>query len=196
MGQFSWLDCRDGLTQILDNVYADVFVLVPKEFGGGRIRETYYDGYGNFGVHDIYELVADWNRKYLSENPDFVLPSRGCKVSDFPWYEAYANLSLSHEEIEDAMRAKNAETQANGESVIRLFPEYRCIGIDLACWDEDNASLPYPIKITHDPYAVYERENPSLSDPNQGWSYDDDDEDDEEWEEYDEYDDLSEEEDE
>lgn len=60
MGQFSWLDCITN-EQIIDNRQRDVFVLVPAAFGGGHIHEWCYDGYGNFGGHDIYALVANWN---------------------------------------------------------------------------------------------------------------------------------------
>ena len=41
MGQFSWLDCKTG-EQVLDNVRRKVYVLVPKEFGGGHIEENCY----------------------------------------------------------------------------------------------------------------------------------------------------------
>lgn len=44
----------------------------------------------------------------------------------------------------------------------------REIGIDIACYDEDNAVLKYPIKITTKEME-YEDVKPSLSDPNQGW---------------------------
>ena len=71
MGQFSWLDCKTK-QQIIDDKRKDVFVLVPKEFGGGHIKETCYDGYGHFGGYDIFDLVADWNRKDLSENSNFI----------------------------------------------------------------------------------------------------------------------------
>ena len=57
MGQFSWLDCKTG-EQILDNVARDVYLLLPN---GGHIRETCYDGYGNFGGRDAYALLATWN---------------------------------------------------------------------------------------------------------------------------------------
>ena len=60
MGQFSWLDCKTG-EQVLDDLVRDVYLLVPKEFGGGHIHETCYDGYGRFGGHDAYALVAQWN---------------------------------------------------------------------------------------------------------------------------------------
>lgn len=178
MGQFSWLDCKTG-EQILDDVERDVYVLVPREFGGGHIKETFYDGYGDFGGYDIFDLVADWNREYLSQNPDFemqyakkrdkyvkeyqkthpdYIEDINLKVSDYKWYEDYANPDKTREEI-----GKNLS-----------WGKYRCVGIDIACYDEDNEALPYPIKITHDKNAVYEWCPPSPSDPNQGWLVDDD----------------------
>lgn len=56
--------------------------------------------------------------------------------------------------------------------------ELRWLGIVMACYDEDNAALEYPIKITTREME-YEKVAPSLSDPNQGWESDDDE--DEEW---------------
>lgn len=190
MGQFSWLDCITK-EQIIDNRREDVYVLVPKEFRneyGLRIKETYYDGYGNFGGYDIYDLVADWNREYLSKHPEHEFgyaPVRAefvkelqkenpeykekidFKISDKSWYKAYADLSKSREEVVDTI------TDA-------VFgPEWRFIGIEIACYDEDNAVLPYPIKITHNANAIYEECEPSLGDPNQGWPHYDDEE--EEW---------------
>lgn len=178
MGQFSWLDCKTGW-QILDDVKRNVYVLVPKEFGGGHIKETCYDGYGRFGGHDIYELVARWNRWYLEAdhvfphaierykfvkeyqktNPSYEEAIK-FKASEFKWYSAYTTESLDEEGIEYVTGYKMRE-----------------IGIAIACYDEDNASLKFPIKITHDPDAVYEDCDPSLSDPDQGWKIDDDDDD-------------------
>lgn len=117
MGQFSWLDCKTE-EQIVDDKVRDVYVLVPKEFGGGHIVEHCYGGYGRFGGRDIYALVANWN----------------CP-----------NKCVNNDEID------------------------RMVGIDIACYDVDNARLKYPIKITHDENAVYEDCEPSLSDPDQGW---------------------------
>lgn len=59
-GTVSFLDCKDG-SQILNNTMADVYVLIPAAFGGGHIHESFYDGYGNFGGFDIYDLLVDWN---------------------------------------------------------------------------------------------------------------------------------------
>ena len=182
MGQFSWLDCVSG-KQIVDDKVKDVFVLVPKEFGGGHIKETCYDGYGHFGGYDIFDLVADWNREVLSRNPNFILPhevqkeSHGFsndsgKVKLNYWYKHYSNLNLTKEEVVEKIKQ---------DSNTNYF-EWRYIGIGLACYDEDNEALPFPIKITYDKHACYELCVPSESDPNQGWEYEEDeDEDEDDW---------------
>ena len=152
MGCFSWKDCKTKRA-IKAGKYKQVALLVPKAFGQ-NIVEDVYDGYGRFGGQDVYDLIADWNREYLASHPEFILPYSKKTVSEFPWYEDYADLSKSREDV-----VKNMSP----------FHEWRTIGIDLACYDEDNASLHYPIKITYDIQAVYENCKPSLSDPNQGW---------------------------
>lgn len=189
MGQFSWLDCISG-KQIVDDKHKDVYVLIPKEFGGGHIVEHCYDGYGNFGGHDIFDLVATWNREALSKKPNFIFPyalerakrlleyqksgddyseSIDLQIKNKSWYEFYSDLDLSEDEVVEHM-------------VERWRAEWRSIGIDLACYDEDNEALPFPIKITYDSHACYEFCKPSKSDPNQGWEYEDEyDEDDDEW---------------
>ena len=189
MGQFSWLDCVTE-AQIIDDKIKDVYVLIPKEFGGGHIVEHCYDGYGNFGGKDIFDLVADWNRNVLSEKPNFIFPyalERAkrlleyqnnkdnysekifLQICDEPWYKYYSNLNLNIDEIVEKCR----------EDFNKYF-DYRYIGISLACYDEDNEALPFPIKITYDATAIYENCLPSKSDLTQGWeTYDEDDE----WEE-------------
>lgn len=157
MGQFSWLDCITK-EQVVDNKLRDVYVLVPKEFRkeyGLRIVEHCYDGYGHFGGYDVYDLVADWNREYLAKHPEHYIPGQLTKVSDNSWYKAYADLRKTKDEIV--------------ETVEGLYSEWRTIGIEIACYDEDNAALPFPIKITHDANVIYEECEPSPSDPDQGW---------------------------
>ena len=138
MGQFSWLDCVDG-SQVLDNTVADVYVLVPEEFGVGHIKETCYDGYGRFGGHDIYDLVVDWNYHFLEEYRE-------------DW----------------SFQCNWLQNCSSVDEALKEMPK-REIGISIACYNEDNARIKYPIKITHDKNAVYEDCKPSLSDPNQGW---------------------------
>ncbi len=68
MGSFSW-NKADGLTMIENVAYGKDFkFLIPKEFGGGFIKDNYQD-YGSLGVkddgsplYDMYELLAFWNK--------------------------------------------------------------------------------------------------------------------------------------
>lgn len=170
MGQFSWLDCKNKVYPIRDNVYEPVYVLVPKEFkekyadkDTGYIKEDCYDGYGRFGKYDIYDLVVDWNKTNLE---DYL---RLSKVSKEDWQinvaRMYAN-GKTDKDIQDFIDIK----VCNGTLPSYLQEDWkRNIGISIACYDEDNARLKYPIKITHNVNAVYEKCKPSLSDPNQGW---------------------------
>lgn len=67
MGSFSW-NKADELTSVENVAYGSKFkFLIPKEFGGGFIEDTYQD-YGYLGSkengepkHDMYELLAFWN---------------------------------------------------------------------------------------------------------------------------------------
>ena len=172
MGQFSWLDCIDH-SQIVDNRRTDVYVLVPQEFGGGHIKETYYDGYGRFGGHDIYDLVADWNRNFLNQHMLEDVIAKKWGKDDIEWYQkALYRQITSVARIIDFKSGKVSD-DAMKEKYGKDYK--RVIGIDIACYDEQNAALPYPIKITHNPNAVYEDCEPSLGDPHQGWEcYDDD----------------------
>ena len=169
MGQFSWLDCVSG-KQIVDDKIKDVYVLIPKEFGGGHLVEHCYDGYGHFDRVDIFDLVAKWNRKILSKKPNFIFPYSNEQIKNKDWYEFYANLNLTKEEVVEKTKEKS-----NG------FFEWRYIGIELACYDEDNEALPFPIKITHNSNAIYEDCRPSKSDPNQGWEIEEDYDEEEDW---------------
>ena len=191
MGCFSWLDAITGKQIAIGD---EAYVLVPEDFRekyGRVIHTAYYDGYGRFGGHDVYELVAEWNREELDSR----------MLEECPKKENYGGLwdfekenlrkeGKTEEEIREADEAKRDEyyeaarkewansafrlwDYRNGfthEKMIELYGDdyLREIGIDIACYDEQNASLPYPIKISHDGTAVYEECRASLSDPDQG----------------------------
>ena len=171
MGQFSWLDCVDD-QQILDNVARTSYVLVPKEFGGGHIAERCYDGYGHFGGYDIYDLVADWNKSFIDpydfESEALHVPVQEDYAEERYYDSAVTRYDKAMQRLIDFCSGKYSDSQMKqkyGNDFKRL------IGIDIACYDEDNAQLQYPIKITYDANAVYEQCDASLSDPNQGWGY-------------------------
>ena len=169
MGSFSWYTSDTKRAILIDNPFP-VYVLFPD---GELLLEEEYNGYGKFGGHDIYNLVADWNRKYLSENPDFEIAQERkiwhentetyifvptTPVSAFYWYSEYANLQNTPKDIEAKM--KDAMP----------FWEYREIGIDIAGTDSRNTILPYPIKLVEHP-IFYSAVAASNNDPHQGWGY-------------------------
>lgn len=199
MGQFSWLDCVTG-SQVVCNRAAAVYVLVPDEFSetyGKHILETCYDGYGRFGGYDIYDLIADWNKDYI--DPD-TFTSRALEAPREEQYsglfytdvdelrnngatEAEIEEKINesrHKQYEIALNRYNLERQrlrdfCSGISDAKMKEKYgekykRLIGINIACYDEDNVRLRYPIKITHSEKSVYEYCAPSMSDPYQGWT--------------------------
>lgn len=157
MGQFSWLDCVNH-EQIVDGANKIVYLLVPREFGGGRITESCYGGYGIFGGRDVYDLIAEWNKPMI---PEIIRKAKSgnwvCNISEGEikiMENFYNDLPLDTDYPKDAPR---------------FFMEKRGVGILMACYDEDNARLDYPIKVTYNPCAVYELCPPSPGDPNQGW---------------------------
>jgi len=172
MGSFSWY-ASDTHRAIRSQNPFPVYALRPD---GPPLLEDDYCGYGEFGGHDIYDLLADWNRKYLAEHPEFMIPQHGyhwseeCgvyvhaapqRVDEFQWYPMYADLSKSREEIEQAM-----------QKMTTTGWEYRYIGIEIGCYDDQNRVLPYPIKLVEYP-VPYAAAAASNSDPEQGWGTED-----------------------
>ena len=159
MGCFSWMFADKGNKVALH--MGDMGYLICPD---GTVHATSggYDGYGHFGDRnsiDVYEAVADWNREVFPKQPDCIVPRRHKKISAFAWWPYYSDLSLSPEEIQKIMR----------ETTGGKYWEYRYIGIDIACYDDQNANLPYPIKIASVPNVSYSELPPSNGDPNQGF---------------------------
>ena len=132
MGSFSWLRANVD-TEKANIAEGDKFAcLIPKEFGGGYIEDTYQD-YGNLGIkedgspkYDLYELLAFWN----NDRPYF--HGAGKTVKDNLHYNGdFPNLK----EIDEF-------TDAN-----------RSIGIDIGCYDREIDRLKYPLKLVNVSYA-------------------------------------------
>lgn len=132
MGSFSWLRANVD-TEKANIACGDKFAcLIPKEFGGGYIEDTYQD-YGNLGTkedgrpkYDLYELLAFWN----NDSPYF--HGAGETVKDNLHYNGdFPNLK----EIDEF-------TNAN-----------RSIGIDIGCYDREIDRLKYPLKLVSVSYA-------------------------------------------
>lgn len=157
MGSFSWLKA-DDLTKVANIAYGYPFkFLIPKEFGGGFIKDIYQD-YGFLGrkedgtpKYDMYELLAFWNK-------DMVYCDYTSKlVKDrLHWYE---------EDMED---------DNSNPPIMKEIDEYtidnRRVGINIGCDNKDIDLLKYPLKLVSVSFrGCYEDlEKPSYNDPNQG----------------------------
>ena len=140
MGSFSW-NRADNLGEI-ENIYAGCpfKMLIPKEFGGGFIKDNYQD-YGRITDHntgktcDMYELIAFWNYKQLKTPLTY-------KGDRFP-------LMKEQDEFTDGNRGR---------------------GIEIGCYDRQIDNLEYPLKLVSEEFeGTYEDCGPSYGDPDQGF---------------------------
>lgn len=146
MGSFSWLRA-DKTTKRSNLTDGDVYkILIPQEFGGGFIKDTYYD-YGYVFEYDdtkenadLYGILAYWNK---------------CEGMI---YEGDKYPST----MKDILERGNTCLQSN-----------RCKGIDI-CYENHTEcidKLKYPLKLVSVSYkGTYEEcDMVSYSDPNQGF---------------------------
>ena len=142
MGCFSWITC-DTRKAVKIGRNKSVYVLIPEKF-----------------------LVADWNKEYATVD-NLRKPKRS----------EWGNDSDSEEFFERAMdwykercqRLNDFKILSDEDMKEKYGEDYkRSIGIDIACYNDQNAALKYPIKIAERKKSVYETCEPSLSDPDQG----------------------------
>ena len=175
MGCFSWMYADTGNREAL-KIGGSAYVPRPD---GTVLIEKDYGGFGCFANADIMDEVADWNREYLSQHPDFPVPQHGLipapngtlkpcppkPVKEYNWYHVFADIESypSHEDVERGVRSETDE---------RSF-EYRFIGCDLTAYDDQNSALPYPIKICKEMPGTYFDLPASDADPDQGFTAED-----------------------
>ena len=144
MGSFSWLRATKT-TKRKNIVEGDKYkILIPEEFGGGFIIDTYF-GYGYVFEYDdtkpnadLYGILAYWNK---------------CKGMQYEGDEYPSTMK-------DILERGNTCLQNN-----------RSKGIDIGCYDDDVDRLRYPLKLVSVSYKGTYEECPgiSYSDPNQGF---------------------------
>ena len=144
MGSFSWLRA-DKTTKRKNLTEGDRYkILIPKEFGGGFIKDTYYDyGYVFHGTEneaDLYGILAYWN---------------GCEGMDYSYECGHYPKTM-----EEILKYGNTCKQSN-----------RTIGISVGCGKECIDKLKYPLKLVSASYkGTYEDcEGRSYNDPEQGF---------------------------
>ena len=149
MGCFSW-KCSDDDRQIVIGNDEEFALLLPN---GEKLIDTKYDGYGHVCGKDIYALVAMWNREEVKQH-------------GYDFYSHRGGYSLGSPECK-----KDYLSDMSDEEFEKKWDEdhIREIGIDIACYDEQNAALEKPIKLVHDTSLNYDEVKASESDPNQGF---------------------------
>lgn len=142
MGSFSWVRA-DATTQRSNLTMGDSYkILIPKEFGGGFVKDKYYDyGYVFYDTDheaDLYGILAYWNH---------------CDGMTY-------NCDHYPKTMEEILKYGRTTLQDN-----------RCRGISIECYDERIDKLKYPLKLVSASYkGTYEEcKGRSYGDPNQGF---------------------------
>ncbi len=129
-----------ALSKNFSTLYPD---LVFNKEGYPFIKENYYDGYGMFGVHDIYDVVVDMNKGHLVEALNR-LKIKGKKYNNL----YYTIAKMLDDGMSDSDITTNVEKDCCNLNDRYLIIDWkRCLGIRLACYLEDNELLPYPLKV-------------------------------------------------
>lgn len=157
MGCFSWMyaDKLNTKPLLIGN---SAYVITPD---GSNLYESSYSGYGNFAGRDIYELAVEWNRPHLVQ----IFKDRNISFLNFSAIE-FAEAISQNDNQADIFLAKHLSVEN------RYLKEWkREVGILIACYDTDNASLPFPIKIALSEDFSYFELPASKSDPGQGFGW-------------------------
>ena len=181
MGVFSWCtsDTKKSIPCCMP--FADlpgtVYLLNPF---GEPYKETDYEGYGAIGGRDVYELVIEWNREYLSRD-NIRKPNRDNyemgENGDIYYNHAMSKYQATCEAI-DAYKNGASDEFMKEQFGMQIAPWgdgsdwKRILGISLACYDEDHVKLKYPIKIVEH-VVPYDTVGISPGCPFQGYFYPD-----------------------
>ncbi len=166
MGCFSWMYADTDNKKAL-KIGKDGYVICPDDT---VIEEHGYNGYGIFDGKDIYELVVDWNRKCLSTKM-LRRPHKKSYGSSESYDRAMKNYNfwckiLKYAKTHDDDECKKLVAKHN-ESLSREWK--RNLGIKISCYDDQNAALPFPIKITRTKKKHYADLPSSNDDDDQGY---------------------------
>ena len=152
MGIFTWTDARrkprrtkDGYDWLEEDKigYSGYAKIVCPD--GTEYATSYYHGDGMFGCVDAYDVIVDMNKEDL---PRIIKKYEGKE----PFFCECAKLlseGKTDEQVTDFAYNKVKKAYGDEEGRDWLYKEWkRNIGIMMCCYDEDNDSLTYPLKIT------------------------------------------------
>ena len=159
MGCFSWLRAEHK-TKRANITGGDTYkILVPEEFGGGFIRDTYED----------YGKVFDSGREgYYEDKDGNRYPSNEFPVNDLYGIHAYWNGCKGMQALTEDYPQTMLDILRNGNTTLQ---DNRCKGIDIAGYDYQIESVKFPLKLVSLSYKGTYEECPgrSYGDPEQGF---------------------------
>ena len=162
MGSFSWLRA-DRETRRNNLTMGDSYkILVPKVFGGGYIKDKYFD-YGYINYNKDTAVYVDG--KGVKHSLDGI-------QADLYGVLAYWNNPIKFADLRNSYGTKDMPEMMRiicfGET---LNQGNRCEGIEIGCYDEQVDKLVYPLKLVSASYkGTYEEcDGRSYGDPNQGF---------------------------
>ena len=139
----------------------DVYkILVPKEFGGGYIRDTYTD----YGI----VFPEDYNDSYYEDGSGQRYPASEFPENDLYGILAYWNGCEEMQPKTDVSPQTMLDILLDGNTRLQ---ENRCKGIDIGCYDNQIDILKYPLKLVSISYKGTYEDCPgrSYGDPEQGF---------------------------
>lgn len=155
MGSFSWLRA-DRCTERANLTIGDNYkILIPIEFGGGYIKDTYWDyGYINHYGNAVY-TNANGVKTKLTKEGDL--------------YGMLALMNMKITRVSAKISSNIIDILENGDTCNSII---RGNGIDIGCYDDDQRKLQFPFKLVSRSYnGTYEDLNHfSCGDPEQGFT--------------------------
>lgn len=160
MGYFTWTDARrepklkaNGDYTAKDKIGYGGFakIVCPDDT---EIIENYYEGYGEFNGKDVYDLVVDWNKEHLED-----IFNNLFQKNPNHWGSHLKTLAVCYQNDDKNGMNMEIERLILTEKEQPYFKNEwkRTIGIAIACGEDENKALPFPIKITstkwHKKYA-------------------------------------------
>lgn len=170
MGLHSFLYADAPGDRMICGKCKDSYLLIPKEFGGGSIKEHCYQGYFRMGGVDVFEELAKWNKlalgKEISLDVTLVkMPLREDYTEGKEGDEDYRNACMRFRE-DFSLLFQFFSNKSDAYMVKHYGKDYlRNIGILLF---ERNSNLKYPLKITLKDAVYEEVSGCSDADPLQG----------------------------
>lgn len=164
MGCFSWMFADTYNQENLCNGRR-AYLALPD---GSHLKQYPYEGYGEFGGKDVYELVVDWNLMDIDTEKPKPLSHPDARVEY--WFDWEKQLISALKQGGDAL-ANEVAAKLRADGTLPLYAAHdwkRDIGISIACGTYRNAHLRYPIKVMKRADSKYDDWPASDHDPDQG----------------------------